>query len=75
MKSNQQPWFRRIVTDLIRLYQRTAPPALRSTCRFEPSCSAFAILAVEKYGVISGLARSLRRVWSCREPNGGVDYP
>ncbi|HMO52168.1 MAG TPA: membrane protein insertion efficiency factor YidD [Kiritimatiellia bacterium] len=63
------------IIGIIRFYQRTAPASLRNTCRFEPSCSHYAIGAIEKHGVISGLARSLRRIGSCREPNGGVDNP
>jgi putative membrane protein insertion efficiency factor len=68
-------WVQRGIIALVRFYQRTAPLSLRTTCRHEPSCSQYAILAIEKHGVALGLARSLRRVWSCREPNGGVDYP
>lgn len=59
----------------VRLYQRKASPALRSACRFEPTCSEYMIAAVGRYGSVRGVSRGLWRICRCRPPNGGVDLP
>jgi putative component of membrane protein insertase Oxa1/YidC/SpoIIIJ protein YidD len=33
------------------------------------------IKAIEKYGLIGGITRGLKRIYRCREPNGGIDIP
>ena len=63
---------------LIRLYQVSlaralAPVLVPSTCRFTPSCSAFAYEAIEKWGVRRGIGLSVRRLIRCR-PFGGSGY-
>jgi uncharacterized protein len=63
------------VVALIRLYQRAAPAQLRGICRFTPTCSEYAILAIEKYGLARGSVRASRRILRCRAPHGGVDEP
>ncbi len=59
----------------ILLYQRFAPQRLRASCRFEPSCSQYMLLAIEKYGVFKGIFKGIKRLTRCHYPNGGVDYP
>ena len=66
---------RKIVIWCVRAYQRFAPDHVRLSCVFEPSCSEYMILAIEKYGVIRGVAKGLKRLRRCRAPNGGEDYP
>jgi len=66
---------KRIIVSLIVLYQKLAPKKLRESCRFEPTCSNYMILAIEKNGIIKGIAFGLRRLFRCRYPNGGIDYP
>lgn len=61
--------------DLVRMYQRKAPQSLRDTCRFTPSCSAYMVLAVDKYGLLHGVLKGISRVLRCRYPQGGTDYP
>lgn len=65
----------RFAIRLIRKYQRFAPDSIRSRCRFEPSCSAYAILSIEKYGALVGAGKAARRILRCRPPHGGEDYP
>lgn len=65
----------RLAIYLIRTYQRFAPDSIRSRCRYEPSCSAYAILAIEKYGVFVGAGKAVHRILRCRPPHGGEDYP
>lgn len=50
---------------LIRAYQLLLSPFAGGACRFEPSCSAYAVTAVETHGVWRGLRLALRRVASC----------
>jgi putative membrane protein insertion efficiency factor len=60
---------------LIKKYQKYAPKDLRASCRFEPTCSNYMLLALEKYGLIKGLYFGLKRFLRCKVPNGGFDYP
>ncbi len=60
---------------LVHLYQNKASDATRLKCVFEPSCSEYMILAVNKYGLLRGFVKGVRRLLRCRPPNGGKDYP
>ncbi len=66
---------KRAILCLIRIYQRLAPDSLRNKCRFEPSCSEYMILAIEKYGLIKGLRKGFGRFSRCNTKGGGFDYP
>ena len=46
----------------IRLYQRYAPERIRRRCLLKPTCSEYAILAIEKYGVIKGAIMTHKRL-------------
>lgn len=60
---------------LIGLYQRAVSPALPRTCRFYPSCSAYARTAIGRFGVWKGGVLALRRVARCHPWSpGGVDH-
>lgn len=59
----------------VRLYRLVAPESLRGRCRFEPTCSAYMIIALRKYGTIVGLIKGLNRISRCHPPYGGVDEP
>ena len=54
-----------IVVITVKMYQRFAPKKIRMRCRFEPSCSQYMILAVEKYGAIHGLVKGIKRFCKC----------
>ena len=58
---------------LIRFYQASLSPVLPSSCRFYPSCSAFAYEAVEKWGLRQGVRMAFRRLLHCH-PWGGHGY-
>lgn len=61
---------------LIRIYQVTLSPLLGNVCRFEPSCSRYMVASLQKYGLLRGLARGLRRLARCHPWNpGGYDPP
>ena len=58
----------------IRLYQLTISPLLGGPCRFYPSCSAYRREAIEKYGLVKGVALGGRRLLKCHPFHpGGVD--
>lgn len=59
----------------IKLYQATAPAKVRLRCVFTPTCSQYAIAALNKYGVIKGLPKIISRLHRCHPPNGGTDEP
>ena len=65
---------KRIITWLIHCYQHYAPDRVRLKCVFEPSCSEYMLLAVNKYGFFKGLFKGIKRLLRCHPP-GGVDYP
>lgn len=59
-----------------RVYQWTLSPLVGRHCRFEPTCSNYFILAVQKYGAIRGTWRGLRRIGRCHPFHpGGYDPP
>jgi putative membrane protein insertion efficiency factor len=66
---------KRILCTSIKIYQRYAPSDLRNKCRFEPSCSEYMLLAIEKYGVYKGVKKGINRLRRCNINNGGYDYP
>lgn len=66
---------KRAIIWLVHFYQNKAPDEVRLQCVFEPSCSEYMILAVEKYGVIRGVFKGINRLRRCHGPNCGIDYP
>jgi hypothetical protein len=59
---------------LIRVYQLVISPAIPPSCRFVPSCSQYALEAVQRYGAVKGWFLSLRRLAKCHPWNpGGFD--
>ncbi len=59
---------------LIRFYQIFISPLLGPNCRYVPTCSAYALEAVEKYGSLKGGALALKRVLRCHPfHTGGYD--
>ena len=63
-----------IIIALIKIYQRVISPFTPRTCRFYPTCSAYTLSAVKKYGVFKGSWLGLKRLLSCHPFNpGGYD--
>ncbi len=57
---------RRLATLPIRLYRRFLSPLKPATCRFSPTCSAYAVEAIEIHGVVRGLGLALWRILRCQ---------
>ena len=56
---------KRLLLDLIRFYQKCISPVLPPRCRFIPTCSQYAVEAIEKYGPWKGGWLALRRFLRC----------
>ena len=64
----------RLAIGVIRLYQHTFSRLLPAACRYRPSCSEYAIQAVQAHGVVKGLWLGLRRILRCHPfAVGGYD--
>jgi len=64
----------RLLILLVRIYQRTISALLPPRCRFHPSCSCYAIEAVERFGAVRGSWLTLKRLIRCHPLNpGGFD--
>jgi putative membrane protein insertion efficiency factor len=59
------PWTSRVGVALVRAYQLLLSPFAGGACRFEPSCSAYAIEAIEQHGLFAGGRLAVRRVMKC----------
>ena len=62
-----------IIILCIKFYQFFISPLLGSSCRFQPTCSKYAIIAIEELGVLHGLSVSIKRLLKCH-PFGGQGF-
>ncbi len=59
---------------LIRGYQRLMSPFLGKNCRYQPTCSQYTYLAVERFGLARGIVMGGRRIARCHPfHEGGLD--
>ena len=66
----------RLLVALLDFYKRRISPLLPRSCRFTPTCSEYARLALLKHGLVRGLALSAGRLLRCQPLHpGGVDLP
>ena len=66
----------RILVAVLRAYKRFISPLLPNACRFEPTCSEYAQLAIIKYGPWRGGWKAAGRLLRCNPFHpGGVDRP
>ena len=64
----------RLAVLMVRGYQVTVSPLLPSACRYQPSCSAYMIEAVERHGALRGVWLGARRILRCHPfARGGYD--
>ena len=63
-----------VITLPIRLYQRFVSPALPRRCKYEPTCSAYAVEAIRRHGVLRGFVLAAWRLLRCNPfSHGGYD--
>ena len=66
---------RKVFVLMIKAYQKLISPLLTPRCKYYPSCSTYAELAISEFGV-KGFFMSIKRLVRCNPfSNGGVDYP
>lgn len=63
------------VIGMVLMYKAYAPLEVRDRCLFVPTCSTYMIMAIQKYGLLIGVIKGIKRIRRCHLPNGGVDYP
>jgi uncharacterized protein len=65
---------RRLVLAPIVIYQRVISPALPRRCKYEPTCSAYAVQAIREFGILRGLVLAAWRLLRCNPfSRGGFD--
>ena len=64
----------RIASAPIHLYRRVISPALPRRCKYEPTCSSYALQALREFGILRGLVLATWRVLRCNPfSHGGYD--
>ena len=67
-------WARRVASVPIVVYQRAISPALPRRCKYEPTCSRYAVQAIGRYGVLRGVVLAGWRLLRCNPWSyGGYD--
>jgi len=65
---------RRLLILLIKAYRLLLSPWLGAHCRFHPTCSCYAITAIERFGAVRGVMLGIRRLSRCHPWHpGGID--
>lgn len=72
-KNNSTP--QKLIISIIKGYQRLLSPLLGSNCRFQPTCSSYAIEAINRFGVLKGCWLAAKRILRCHPLNAGGDDP
>ncbi|AHN29367.1 Protein YidD [Snodgrassella alvi wkB2] len=62
-----------LLLGLIRFYQYAISPLLPPRCRYNPTCSQYAVLALQKYGLMKGSWLAIKRICRCH-PWGGCGH-
>lgn len=65
---------KKILLLLIRFYQKAISPLKPPTCRFYPTCSAYGLEAIQRFGALKGSYLTIKRILKCHPLHpGGVD--
>ena len=74
MRKGITEFIKSILVSLIRFYQLCISPLLGKNCRYYPTCSQYAIEAIEKKGIVHGLWLAVKRICRCHPwHDGGYD--
>lgn len=74
METTQQTIWQRFLIGVIQAYRYCVSPFLGPHCRFHPTCSCYAVTAVERHGALKGGWLALKRVGRCHPWHpGGLD--
>jgi hypothetical protein len=72
-KNNSAP--QKLTVAFIKAYQRWLSPLLGNNCRFHPTCSQYAIEAINRFGVIKGSWLAGKRILKCHPLHAGGEDP
>ena len=73
-EKHRMQWWQRAASLLFREYQDWISPAFPPACRFVPTCSQYAVEAIERHGLLRGLWLTIRRLLRCHPYHpGGLD--
>jgi conserved hypothetical protein YidD len=72
-KASPRSWTIWLPVKLIRLYQVTLSPYMGRQCRYTPTCSNYALEALQKHGLLKGGWLAIKRILRCA-PWGGSGY-
>lgn len=61
----------KIAIALVKVYQKAISPFIGNNCRFQPTCSAYAIESINVHGVIKGCWLAAKRILKCHPMNAG----
>ena len=62
---------KRVLIALIRIYRNYISPLFPPSCRFQPTCSRYALEAVQRFGVVKGSWLAIKRILRCHPFNSG----
>ena len=66
---------KKLLIGLINVYRKHISPLKRPCCKYYPTCSEYAVTAIERFGAIKGLVLSIWRILRCNPfSGGGIDY-
>jgi len=72
-KNNSAP--QKLIIGLIKGYKKLISPMLGNNCRFNPTCSTYAIEAINRFGSAKGCWLAGKRILKCHPLNAGGDDP
>tara|TARA_B100000965_G_scaffold54630_1_gene41087 strand:- start:133 stop:369 length:237 start_codon:yes stop_codon:yes gene_type:complete len=65
----------KMLIKLVKIYQKFISPMLGQNCRFHPTCSQYAIEALDVHGTVKGTYMAVKRILKCNPWGGsGIDY-
>lgn len=62
---------RLLLIAILKIYKRVLSPMLPSACRFHPTCSVYAMEAIDRYGAIRGTGLAISRIFKCHPFHAG----
>ena len=65
---------KKVILLLIRFYKRAISPYLPEACRFKPTCSEYAYVAIERFGILKGGVMAIWRILRCNPFNRNCGY-
>lgn len=68
-------WIKEGVILLIHLYRHTFSILIGPCCRFTPSCSSYALLSIERFGIVKGTFLAFKRILRCHPFHSGGHDP